>query len=133
MVIFSENIYLFSYNHRMNNIIGLLIFEVCQLLTLSTAKTLRLSRSTLFESADISVTIETASGVRLVEAFNATTGMSDPQLMQWVSLGVPHLLVHNDSRSPFKFMPGGFYIYIETLDADVMHQLAKWASLKYKS
>ena len=113
-------------------------------MTLSKAKTIRSSRSILFESDDISVSLKTASGERLVEAFNATTGVSDPQMMQWVSLGVPRLLLKananftnssrtNSTNSPFEFVTGGFYVYIETLSAEVAKELAKRASLKYKT
>ena len=121
----------------MSTFYHLVLLGVCQIMTLSTAKTLRTSRSILFESADISVSIKTVSGERLVEAFNATTGVFDPQLMRWVSLGVPRLLskanLTNSTRGPFEFVTGGFYIYVETLGAEVANELARYASLKYKT
>lgn len=100
-----------------------------------------------FETADITVSIQTAGGGRVAQAFNATTGALLPHKMRWVSLGVPRLLVRtiaqnssaggsaNSSKpkpTPFEFAPGGFYVYIETLSSSVAAELAKEASVKYE-
>ena len=121
--------------------LALFLLNFCQFLLLASSIIALSTRTISFESADISVNIKTASGEWVAEAFNATSVVTDPQLMQWVSLGVPRLIAKDDSenvtegsgQSPFEFVPGGFYINVETLSAEVARELAQRASLKYKS
>lgn len=96
-----------------------------------------------FENADITIAIQTASGGRVAQAFNLTSGTISPHKMRWVSLGVPRLLARNiaqnssnsstNSSKPvfFEFVQNGFYAYIETLSSPVAAELAKEASVKY--
>ena len=93
-----------------------------------------------FESADITIVLQTVSGRQVAQAFNATGGTLSPRKMRWVSLGVPRLLartkLHNGSANSskpelFEFSPGGFYLYIETLSSSVAAEFAKEASVKY--
>ena len=51
-----------------------------------------------FENADITVSIKTHNGKKIVEAFNATSDVKDVQKMRWVSLGLPRLLFRKDSE-----------------------------------
>lgn len=74
------------------------------------------------------------------EAFNATNAASKASKMQCVSLGVPRLIAKIDPANattgsapgpnPFKFVPGEFYMYVETLSAQVARELAQRASVK---
>ena len=51
-----------------------------------------------FENADITVSIKTHNGEKIAEAFNATSDVKDVRKMRWVSLGLPRLLIRNDSE-----------------------------------
>ena len=125
----------------MSKTLALFLLNICQFLLLTSSIIALSTRTISFENADISVNIKTASGEWLAEAFNATSIATDPQLIQWVSLGVPRLIAKGDSEnvtegsepSPFKFVPGGFYISVETLSAEIARELAQRASLKYKA
>lgn len=55
-----------------------------------------------FEDADITISLKTPNGEKIAEAFNATTGVKDPRKMQWVSLGIPRLLIRKEGINSSK-------------------------------